>query len=293
MAENTKIQWADHTFNPWIGCTKVSSGCENCYAEELMDSRFGKVQWGPQGTRVKTSAANWSKPRKWNLEAEKSGVRPRVFCASLADVFEDRNELIAWRRELFGLIDDCIYLDWLLLTKRPENISPLTPSHDKEFRPNVWLGTSVEDQQAADARIPHLLSVPACLRFLSCEPLLRSVNLECVRISDDIVDYNSLEGCGTSKKSCCQSIPNVTGRKIDWVIVGGESGNSARECVISQVTSIVNQCRCAGTPVFVKQLGAKPRSAYGGIIRLNGKKGDDLDEFPQHLRVRQFPELVK
>jgi protein gp37 len=125
MAENSNIEWTHHTFNPWIGCTKVSDGCKNCYAENLMDKRYGRVKWGPQGTRVRTSEANWKKPLKWNREAEAKGERHRVFCASLADVFEDKPdqpEMEQWRLELLELIIKTPYLDWLLLTKRPENV---------------------------------------------------------------------------------------------------------------------------------------------------------------------------
>lgn len=121
--ENTKIEWADHTFNPWIGCTKVSDGCKHCYAEHLMDTRLGRVKWGPQGIRQRTSAAYWRYPLKWNKRLEGTGRRERVFCASLADVFEDRPELEEWRQDLYHLISETPNLDWLLLTKRPENVN--------------------------------------------------------------------------------------------------------------------------------------------------------------------------
>ena len=123
MAENTKIQWCHHTWNPWIGCTKVNEGCQNCYAENLMDTRYHRVQWGPNGTRSRTKT--WRDPLKWNRAAKQAGEKRKVFCASLADVFEDRPELVPWRSEMFDVIDQCQNLYFLLLTKRPENIQRL------------------------------------------------------------------------------------------------------------------------------------------------------------------------
>lgn len=212
MGENTKIEWCDHTFNPWQGCAKVSAGCANCYAEAMMDKRLGKVQWGDAGTRVRTSAANWKKPLQWNrqgmvcidcgtpvtdndCDCGQVGAigkmrRPRVFCASLADVFEDRPELYQWRIDLMNLINQTPNLDWLLLTKRPENVmqmlSEIGSGEDGEIgllemdwpMPNVWIGTSVENQEQADKRIPELLKIPAKVRFLSMEPLLGPVDMD-------------------------------------------------------------------------------------------------------------------
>jgi protein gp37 len=183
-----------YTFNPWIGCAKVSPGCANCYAETLMDKRMGRVQWGVNGTRVHTSDSNWKKPYQWNRKAQEEGVRKRIFCASLADVFEDRPELVPWRADLFAMIDATPNLDWLLLTKRPENIKRLWPFGWYEDKggpftwPNVWIGTSVENQEQADKRIPHLLSIPASVRFLSMEPLLGPVDLS------PYLGYNTQQG---------------------------------------------------------------------------------------------------
>lgn len=147
MGENSKIEWTNHTFNPWIGCQKVSPGCDHCNAESLMDTRLGRVRWGPRGERVLTSRANWAKPRQWAKAAAKAGVRHRVFCASLADVFDNRVPEI-WRSDLFALIEDTPELDWLLLTKRPENVRKmLRPKWDKILPPNIWLGATCEDQE--------------------------------------------------------------------------------------------------------------------------------------------------
>ena len=179
--ENSKIEWCHHTFNPWIGCAKVSQGCANCYAEELMDTRYGRANWGVDGTRVRTSDAYWRKPLAWNRKARIEGVRYRVFCASLADVFEDREDLEEWRDDLFNLISATPNLDWLLLTKRPENVNRIVGESRGDCywieesagkgNGNIWIGTSVENQEQADKRIPELLKIPARVRFLSMEPL--------------------------------------------------------------------------------------------------------------------------
>ena len=155
MGANSKIEWTHHTFNPWTGCQKVSAGCTNCYAESWA-KRSGVVKWGANGTRRKTSKSNWQQPIKWNREAQEAGERRRVFCASLADVFEDRDDLVLWRHDLFDLIEETPHLDWLLLTKRPEDAwLYLTGMYAGDAPlPNVWLGTSVEDQQRAEERIP-------------------------------------------------------------------------------------------------------------------------------------------
>jgi protein gp37 len=143
--ENSKIEWTDHTFNPWIGCQHVSPGCDNCYAEMLMDTRYGRVEWGPHGARSKTSDANWKKSLTWNAQAHtfkhEHGRRQRVFCASLADVFDNKVDP-AWREELFELIRKCRRLDWLLLTKRPQNIRKMLPSNWRDGYGNVWLGVT-------------------------------------------------------------------------------------------------------------------------------------------------------
>lgn len=255
MAENSKIEWTDHTFNPWMGCTKVSDGCKNCYAETLMDKRYGKVEWGPQGTRIRTSPANWRKPLAWNKQAAKEGRRFRVFCASLADVFEikpDQPELDEWRVDLFGLIDKTPNLDWLLLTKRPENIAKVyhgwhitgifETANWEDWPRNIWIGTSVENQEQAEARIPHLLKVPAAVRFLSMEPLLGPVDLmpwlNYVNETDDL----GLAADGFSPD-------------FNWVIVGGESGPNARPMHPEWARSLRDQCAAAGVPYFFKQWG--------------------------------------
>lgn len=267
MAENSKIEWCNHTFNPWIGCTKVSDGCKHCYAEAMMDKRYGRVKWGPSGVRVRTSAANWKKPLKWNRQAKKEGVRYRVFCASLADVFEDKPdqpELYEWRQELFGLIGDTPYLDWLLLTKRPENVERMIAcalhgtrlSLEDDF-PNVWIGTSVENQEQADKRIPELLQIPARVRFLSMEPLLGAVDLTC--FMNDTLDPEQSYGYVNSLIGFTFDTEGFGNRlsmgAVDWVIVGGESGSNARPMRPDWVCSIRDQCVETGVPFLFKQWG--------------------------------------
>lgn len=262
VGENSKIEWTDHTFNPWIGCTKVSEGCKHCYAETLMDKRYGRVEWGPQGARVRTSAANWKKPLAWNRKAAAEGKRARVFCASLADVFEDKPdqpEMYGWRAELFDMIELTPNLDWLLLTKRPENVMLMLPREWQRYSEwgcppkNFWIGTSVENQEQADKRIPELLNIPAAVRFLSMEPLLGPVSLD-----NGETSWLTCHGaCTDESEDVCRSFEytNKCFHGIDWVIVGGESGAHARPMHPDWVRSIRDQCQAAGVPFFFKQWG--------------------------------------
>lgn len=314
MGENSSIEWTDHTFNPWRGCTKVAAGCANCYAEKSSKRNPATLGiWGDLGTRVIASEAMWKQPIKWNEQANllpkqivKPGSvpveymtvpRPRVFCASLADVFEDWGGVVSdsrnllghvynsdeqWgfgpkhvgesfgkplnvvplqldhvRARLFRLIDNTQNLDWLLLTKRPENIrdmwlEPINPHtfgspeqvlrkavieryrfhaqvHDREIlrfvRPNVWLGTSIACRKdLCNIRNLKMCRDLATVLFLSIEPLIE--------------DLGKLDLDG-----------------IDWVIVGGESGSNARPMHPSWVRSIRDQCQAAKVPFFFKQWG--------------------------------------
>lgn len=307
MGKNSAIEWTDHTFNPWIGCTKVSQGCKHCYAETLMDKRYGRVKWGPAGTRSRTSEANWKKPFKWNRQAEEEGRRYRVFCASLADVFEDNPQVEEWREELLcGVIEQTPHLEWLLLTKRPENVLGMVPGNWliepgtlsvlplKEGWPeNVRIGTSASTQEALEERVSHLLQIPSP-NLLSLEPLLERVNLWRFAPTDEgfgtLYDYRGTypfyQAMGWPDK------PIVRQKGIDWVIVGGESGHTARPMDVRWARDIVRQCRDAGVPVFVKQLGANPLWVYspeGRGYQLKDKKGGDMSEWPEDLQVREFP----
>lgn len=264
---DSKIAWTHHTFNPWIGCSRVSAGCVHCYAETL-NNRWGKANWGPQAERAKTSAAYWKQPLAWAREAYKTGKKARVFCASMADVGEDRPELIPWRAELAALITATGQnLDWLLLTKRPENLQRL-------FRPywgnsawpwEVWAGTSVEDQNAADKRIPELIKVPAKVRFLSVEPMIGPIDLSSPNIKYE--EWNIGESFNGPD--------DMEG--IHWVIVGGESGPGFRPMEIAWAQNIRAQCGEAHVAFFMKQLGGHP------------DKRHTMSEFPKDLQIQEWP----
>lgn len=255
MAENSKIEWCHHTFNPWIGCTKVGPGCDHCYAEADFDKRRHVVSWGAGQPRKRTAPSTWALPLKWDAEAERLGVRYRVFCASLADVFD--NEVPAeWRRDLFDLIASTPRLDWLLVTKRIGNAMPmlagLTHSNDHDLRrldmmplPNVWIGATITSQAEADRDIPKLLAVPAAVRFLSMEPLLGPV---------DLFDYVP-NPFSCSPRASARSGPFCDEPAVDWVIVGGESGSAARPMHPNWARSLRDQCADAGVPFLFKQWG--------------------------------------
>lgn len=255
MGRNSEIEWTHHTFNPWWGCQRVSAGCRNCYAEAF-DRRFGPSHWGPSAERKVMGEAYWYQPLRWNRAAELAGQRSRVFCASMADVFERRSDLEFRRERLWRLISETPALDWLLLTKRPENIEDMLPVLWLESpQPNVWLGTSVEDQRTADERMPSLLGVmrPPVVRFLSMEPLLGPVTLP------------------------------SSASQIDLVIVGGESGRLARPMHPDWVRSIRDQTQKLGCRFFFKQwgefdgAGSKVGKKAAGRI-LDGRTWDEMPE---------------
>ncbi|MFL7901551.1 phage Gp37/Gp68 family protein [Azospirillum argentinense] len=256
MAEESAIEWTHATFNPWIGCTKVSPACDHCYAETLSKARLG-VPWGAGQPRRRTSVQNWNLPLRWDRKAAKEGRRMRVFCASLADVF-DAEVSDEWRSNLFMLIDRTPNLDWLLLTKRPavaRKVMPVTP------RPNVWLGTTVENQAMADARIPHLLATPAAVRFLSMEPLLGPVDLDpwlYDTAPSTAGPWTDPLGRRVRTRGSCiggQTFSIRPAGLLHWVIAGGESGPGARPTHPDWFRSIRDQCAAAGVPFLFKQWG--------------------------------------
>lgn len=282
MAKNSEIEWTDHTFNPWWGCTKVSPGCTNCYAE-VWARRYGHNVWGPKNARRFFSNRHWNQPLIWNRQAERHGRRARVFCASMADVFEDNPVLTEERERLWQLIEQTPMLDWLLLTKRPENMLRMTP-WTAEWPRNIWAMTSVENQQQALKRLPILIDIPASVRGISAEPLIGSVDLT----------------------SWIQ--------EIDWVIVGGESGRNARPMHPEWARKLRDDCIEAKVPFFFKQWGkwAPTEHDTGDVLRLQasgrdsevyvvapvGKKaagrlldGRTWDEVP--AGVSTLPKLVK
>ena len=319
MSENSSIEWTDTTWNPVTGCTKVSPGCAHCYAETFAE-RWRGVPGHPyeQGFDLKLWPERLSLPLSWKKPR-------RVFVNSMSDLFHE-DVPFEFIDRVFAVMALCPQHTFQVLTKRPERMAEYTSDHKVAARiwdaclamndeicravprtidtrnldhqcvvwplPNVWLGTSVERQQEADERIPHLLKCPAAVRFLSCEPLLGPLDLSAffggpyVGLPGDVVHPNWNAG-------------------IDWVIVGGESGPGARPCRVEWIRSIVRQCKSAGVPVFVKQLGANPegdpprppvrdeatgmtRHWVQQVIETRGK-GNDPAEWPEDLRVREMP----
>lgn len=281
MAENTKIEWAHHTFNGWIGCTKVGPGCDNCYAADLSKARLG-VAWGPGQPRRRTAASTWKLPRRWNNRAAKEGVRYRVFCSSLADVFDNEVDP-SWRADLFQLIRETPHLDWLLVTKRIGNAAKMAEAAGR-WPGNVWLGATIVNQAEADRDIPKLLATdgPRC-RFLSMEPLLGAVNVE-PWLAPEKTCQECDDGEGYGNRCSSNQIPRAEQcpwnravqivtehgpftkdgqpasithevRTLDWIIVGGESGPNARPMHPDWVRSLRDQCAAAGVPFFFKQWG--------------------------------------
>jgi len=222
MAENSKIAWTDNTFNPWVGCLRVSPGCDNCYAAAI-DKRFGGTRWDGDDLPERTSAANWKLPLRWNRKAEKLGIRTKVFCASMADVFDNRVPE-KWRTDLFELIKATPNLDWIILTKRIGNVKKMLPADWGRGYQNVWLLVTVVNQKEADRNIHKLLDTPAKIRGLSIEPQLEEVNL------------------------------NKFIAHLDWVICGAESGPNCRPFELNWARALRDQCQETGTAFFYKQM---------------------------------------
>jgi protein gp37 len=328
MGKTTAIAWTHSTFNPWIGCTKVSPGCAHCYAEAMMDSRLGKVEWGEHHHRLRTSEDYWSEPLKWNQKC--LWPSRRVFCGSLCDWLESATVKlpggvmdsmgIRTRLDLLELIYQTPQLTWQLLTKRPDkfhvqlarclDVQGLREGFPREGKcspfgdwlvgwlsgrkvpRNVWVGVSAETQETVDRRLPELYGIPAAKRFLSLEPLLEGVNL-----------------VGVGRGNLLS--------KLDWLIVGGESGPQARDFHVDWVRTLMYQAQQARVPVFVKQLGShcvartgfapggtmgewpigtitadiSPLAYLGTSVRvcLRDRKGGDMEEWPLDLRWREVP----
>lgn len=290
MSEGTNIQWCDATWNPWRGCTKVSGGCKNCYAETLVINRLGGGRFSKGVPRVRQSEANFNAPLRWNKKpwvcdecghnaklpneecdcgAVGAGVvkrhRRRVFSLSLGD-WLDAEVPLEWLCDMLSVIEKCPNLDFLLLTKRPQNalsrIAAATdwPESNVRLPPNVWFGFSAENQEAFDQRWKHAKSIPAKQLFVSFEPLLGPVTL-----------------------------PAEFMQRKPWPIYGGESGKGARPCNVDWIRQGIQQFAAHHCPVFVKQLGKHPEWPPGGHHTLSDKHGADPAEWPQDLRVRQWP----
>lgn len=256
MAQNSPIEWTDHTWSPWEGCTKVSPGCNNCYAEGMNRWLRKGENWGPGAPRREFSEKHWEKPLRWNEKAAKAGTRPRVF-PSICDPFD--NEVPdAWRHQFLRLILDTPQLTWLLLTKRIGNVAKMLDGDQWNHLGNVWLGATVVNQEEADRDIPKLLAVPARVRFLSVEPMLAPVDvrfsfadarvIRCPRcmFGTNILDHGPCPNDG-------ETLRNDPG--VDWVICGGESGPHSRPMHPDWARSLRDQCATAGVPFFFKQWG--------------------------------------
>jgi len=313
----------------------VSPGCGGakgvggCYAEAFA-KRLGLDIWGPNAPRRFFGDKHWAEPLRWNAAAEKAGERHRVFCASMADVFEDYRgpdeaRVVEARARVFDLIARTPALDWLLLTKRPQNVMRMVPPlWGAAFPRNVWMGTTCEDQQRADERIPHLLACPAAVRWISYEPALGPVdfggNLSGTRWCEGRPRSEGIDPRARQAPDGSWKVP-VFGHGIDWVVVGGESGAGARPFNVEWARDTIRQCRKWGAAAFVKQMGARPVAACGHCVpgeigcrmRWNGKADDlaishgddrmlrvrlrdragaDPAEWPEDLRVREFPAVT-
>lgn len=317
--ESTKIQYANNTFNAWIGCHKVSDGCKHCYAEESQPARelrsgkiaatgFRKLEvWGPPSTteRYRTSRHNWKQPILWNKSAQervqKFGPSSRtiVFLNSLSDTFEEHESVQKWQPDLWHLVEQTPNLLWLMFTKRPENIEKMFPLHWIENPlDNVWIGTSAENQDMFDKRVPILSKIPAMRRFVSIEPMLGPITTTALycpgcNARSCFYDHAPTDGC----KSCLDRmahnymVGNIRRCKrdygIDWLILGGESGADARPLNVEWVHDIVRVVGGSTTAVFVKQLGSNVID-IGGRVELSDRKGGDIDEWPFQGR-RDYP----
>lgn len=263
MGTNSKIEWTHHTFNPWWGCVRVSPACKHCYAETWA-KRLGQLDlWGKDGPRRFFSDAHWKEPLKWNKEAAAAGERRRVFCASMADVFEDRRDLDSSRERLWALIEATPHLDWLLLTKRIQHVKKLAPWRPGTAWPNnIWLGTTAENQRWLEKRVDGLLVHNAAIRFLSAEPLLGHLDV-----------------------SPWLSRPHSQGPNgINWIIAGGESGVKARLMNPAWAEDLRDQCEAAGVPFHFKQWGhwapeeliSEGISARSQAIEVVGRMGERI-----------------
>ncbi|MEL7784087.1 phage Gp37/Gp68 family protein [Citromicrobium bathyomarinum] len=290
MADRTKIEWADATANFWIGCTKLSPACDHCYAEADWDHRKHRVQWGPHGDRSFVKAGE-QVVRKMQRNAAafiaEHGRKPRIFVNSLSDFADNHRSILPeWRETVWQLARECPDVILMILTKRPQNLPDYLPGDWGAGYPNVWIGTTAENQTEADRRVPLLLSTPAAVRFLSCEPLLGPVMLDRLPTKDGWRDV--LSGDYHTGPAVICGEPDDP--KINWVIAGGESGPNARPMLPDWARGLRDQCEAAGVPFHFKQWGNhRPTSdCEHGEYMIPAKKaeagrlldGRPHDEFP-------------
>lgn len=282
MSDNSAIEWTDHTFSPWWGCSRVSPACAHCYADAWA-SRWGHEVWRRHGPRRMLSENVWKRPLTWNRDAERTGIPAKVFCASMADVFEDHPQVTEARKRLWGVIEATPWLRWQLLTKRPENVASMVP-WGNSWPSWVWIGTSVENQKWADIRIPVLVSIPAAVRFLSCEPLLSHVDLELIEEWGKCTCGAGPSGYYGMHERGCGTAPGPNWDRLHWIIGGGESGPKARRTDPAWFCSLRAQCRDSGTPYFMKQAGTVLAREWG----CSDRKGHNPAEWPEPF-PREFP----
>lgn len=243
--KGSAIEWTDATFNPWWGCVRVSPACAHCYADQQA-RRYGHRVWGDDAPRRFLSEQHWRQPAKWNREAAEAGVPLKVFCASMADLFEDHPDLERWRDRLWNVIEETPCLRWQLLTKRPENIAAMVPWRD-DWPEHVWIGTSIENSRFT-FRADILRQLPAAVRFVSAEPLLAGL------FENGKPRRRPLELEG-----------------IHWLIAGGESGPRARPTDETWLRELRDACRDAGVAFFLKQLGGRGDKRGGNKALLDGE----------------------
>jgi protein gp37 len=261
MGKETGIAWANSTFNPWLGCAKISEACDRCYAETMVTGRMGKPNWGKDAPRTRTSVSYWKQPFKWDKDAAAAGIKSRVFCGSLCDIAEDRSDLDPIRADLWPIMEQTKNLIYLMLTKRPALLTKIVPpSWLKNWPENVWPGTTAENQFWYDHRRPLLMKVPSRIHWFSLEPLLGPINLR----------FDNNEG------------------SADWFIVGGESGKGSRPMEAEWIRSIRSQVETHGKAFFFKQKGEILAKTMGCTAR----KGDDPSEWPEEFRVQNFPQVA-
>lgn len=324
MATASKIEWTDATWNPVTGCTRVSAGCDNCYAvkQTYRLEQMGQTEkYGGLTVLNAKGKRHFNGQVKCHDDALAIPIRRRkptmYFVNSMSDLFH-AGVPFDFIDRVFGVMGLCPQHTFQILTKRPERMAewanrsgrydcaaaiqnaidhweaeddyPFGDDHAPLIRQrlpfdNVWLGTSVENQEAADTRIPHLLKCPAAVRFLSVEPMLEHV---------DLTPWFLMQRAGGVRHvkagQLIADAPLVKAPSIDWVIVGGESGPGARTCNMDWIGCLVDQCACAKVPCFVKQIGSRPYSAVDDIFwGCSDSKGGNMNEWPAELRVREMP----
>ena len=262
MGENTKVEYVKHSFSPWWGCSRKSRGCKACFAADNA-RRWGHSDlWHLHGPRRVVSDDQWRKPLKWNREAEQEGVRARILCGTMCDVFEDHPAVPGARARLFDLVAATPWLLWLFFTKRPENVNDLVPWGD-DWPDNTGLIASTEDQNAVDERVPLVLSTAAPLKGLSVEPLVGPATLSMCSWAPPGGEglagvHNPLTGEWWPAVGDCAE--EYAGRRtdqarLDWIIVGGESGRKASPMHPRWVSDLYRECQDSNVPMWLKQWG--------------------------------------